>query len=39
MNDELSKKWLDIERRVVFNVVDAEASGAVRSMTTVCHEV
>lgn len=29
MNDELSKKWSDIERRVVFSVVDAEASGAV----------
>lgn len=39
MNDELGKKWSDIERRVVFNLVDAEASGAVRSMTTVCHEV
>lgn len=28
INDELSKKWSDIERRVVFNVVDAEAFGA-----------
>lgn len=29
MNEELSKKWSDIERHVVFNVVNIEASGTV----------